>query len=377
MNKNILTYIYVSFICGVILIPVLTMNFHKEAISLIDNTYLPEFPAIIGNSDMPAEMDKYINKRIGLREETIFLYEAGIDKIFHELAAPGYTYGENGHIVGNGVNYTTDYQHLNLERDEEAIDAYAEWLGNVNQYLEDENIVFLYFLPTDKKTIYPECMPDTLNVCGEKSRTDMLLERIEDIPYIYPKQEFLEAKKHKQIYNVKYDVLHWNDFGAFLGHKLVDDYFQQECTGIVPLSEEQFYFAYDSNPHRLAASNFYVQEDIPTYSLIETECIEDITENDTYRENVEGEFEHYVNSELSDAPKILIFHDSYLATGAKYYMGRYREVISVHNKNYKKLQEYVEHYQPDIVLFENVERTLTRTFDDVSFLREWEPVEKQ
>jgi len=362
MNKNILYYVHIGLIFCVILIPVLAMNYRVEEKSLIDNTYLPEFPQIIGNRDMPAEMDNYINKRIGFREDAIFLYEAGIDKIFHELAVPGYTYGENGHIMGSADYYIADYQHLNLQSDEKAIDMFAEWLVEAYRYLEEENIVFLYFLAPDKKTIYYECMPDTINVYGDLSRTDMLLDKISNIPYVYPKEEFLEAKKQKQIYNVKYDVLHWNDFGSFIGHKLIDDYFQQNCTGIEPLSEEQFQLKYDYEIRRLAASNFYVEDKIPSYSLIETEHIVDMTAKDSFKENVEGDFEHYVNEELTDAPKILIFHDSYFVGGAKYYTGRYREVISVDNGNYQKLQEYVEHYQPDIVLFENVERVLARVF---------------
>lgn len=370
MSKNIFCYIYVCVVSCIVLIPVLTMNHDTNVKSMIDNSYLPEFPEILGNRDMPAEMNQYINKRIGFREECIYLYEAAVDKIFHELAVPGYMYGKNGNIMGSVDRYIADYQHLNLQEDKAVIENFAEWLTDVNQYLEEKDIVFLYFLPTDKKTIYPECMPNTIHVYGNRSRTDMLLEQIEDVPYIYPKKEFLEAKKQQQIYNLKYDVLHWNDLGSFIGHKLVDDYLQQKCTGIVPLSVEQYELSYENTRCRLAASNFYVYDKIPTYSLIETEQIQDISTEDSFGLNGNNSFEHYINNDLPNAPTILILHDSYIAGGAKYYIGRYHEVISVDNNNHEKLQALVEHYQPDIVLFEAVERTLSRN----SYLKEWDSI---
>lgn len=67
----------------------------------------------------------------------------------------------------------------------------------------------------------------------------------------------------------------------------------------------------------------------------------------------------------------MILHDSYFVDSAKYYKGRYREVVSIHNSNYWKLQEIVEHYQPDIVLFENVERVIAGDFFSVDKLKEW------
>lgn len=371
MNKKVINYIYIIFIIFLMVIPVFFMNHNKNEKSFIDNTYLPEFPELMVSKDLPKEIENYINKRIGFREEAVFLYELGVSEIFNKLEHSLYTYGENGYIMGNMDTYIEDYQHLNLSKDTEFVDAFAEYLNNANQYLDQENIIFLYFLAPDKKTIYYEYMPNTINVYGNVSRTDMLLDKLQGVPYIYPKEAFLKAKETEQIYNVKYDALHWNDLGNFLGNKLIDENFQNYNRNIIPLSENQFELSY-MEVGRLASSNFYIDEWIPLYSLIDEEAIQDVTSDDEYGlANVKGDFEHYINIDLKQGAKILIFHDSYMVGSAKFYKGRYGEVISVHNSNYYMLQEYVEHYQPDIVLFENVERVLATDFFDIETLKEW------
>ena len=73
-------------------------------------------------------------------------------------------------------------------------------------------------------------------------------------------------------------------------------------------------------------------------------------------------------------PCILIMHDSYFGKSCKFYKHRYSEVISVHVENYDNIKELVEHYHPDIVVFETVERIIRPNppFFDVSTLDEWE-----
>ena len=191
------------------------------------------------------------------------------------------------------------------------------------------------------------------------------------VPHIYPKDAFIAAKEVKQIYNVKYDALHWNDLGNFLGNKLIDDYLQKLNDDILPLEEKQYNLQYEC-ADRLAASYFYVYENIPRYYLKEERGIHNVSDEDIYKDIIVGDFEHYVNENLQEAPTILIFHDSYFADSAKFYKGRYGEVISVHNNNYWMLQELAEYYKPDIVLFENVERVFAGEFFSIETMNEWQ-----
>lgn len=373
LRKNIIHYVYFGVIIVITVLPILFMDLESNKQSLLDNSYLPEFPQIIGNVNAQSELENYLNKRVGFREEAIYAYELALDKMFHKLEHSLYAYGEDGYIMGNMGTYIQDYQHLNLQTDAEFVDSFTGWLAKVNDYLAGQDIGFLYFLAPDKKTVYYDYMSDDINVYGDVSRTDMVLERVEsmEIPYVYPEKEFLEAKETQQIYNVKYDALHWNDLGNFLGNKLIDNELQKLNSHIVPLNEEQFEL-YQVCMDRLVASFFYVNETVPNYQLKDSAGIRDITAEDGYKDIVADSFAHYINDNLTQAPVILVFHDSYFADSAKFYKGRYKEVIFVHNSNYLMMQELVEHYRPDIVLFENVERVFASDSFSVETLREWE-----
>lgn len=373
IKKNIVHFIYMTVILLIMIVPVLMTNNEPEKRSFIDNAFLPEFPDMSEGGYVQGKLENYLNKRIGFREQAVYLYETGVSRLFNKLEHNLYAYGKNGYIMGNMEEYIKDYQHLNLNQDAEFVDSFALWLSNANKYLKENDIEFLYFLAPDKKTIYHEYVSDTINVLGDVSRTDMLLGRIEEleVPYIYPKNEFLKAKEGQQIYNVKYDALHWNDLGNFLGNKIIDHYMQTLPYEITPLGEQQYELSY-AHVDKLMASCFYIYEDTPYYSLKEEEGICDISADDEFKKEIDGDFEHYINENLTDAPFILILHDSYFVDSAKYYKGRYREVVSIHNSNYWKLQEVIEHYQPDIVLFENVERVIAGDFFSVDKLKEWQ-----
>ena len=373
LRKNIVHYVYFCIIIFIITVPVLLLDTEPNKKSLLDNAYLPEFPEFKENADIQKELENYLNKRIGFRDKAVFCYEFALDKVFNKLEHSLYAYGENGYIMGNMDAYIQDYQHLNLQKDAEFVESFTGWLSKANLYLAEQNIDFLYFLAPDKKTIYYDCMSSNINVYGDVSRTDMVLEQVESmgVPYIYPKDVFIAAKEVKQIYNVKYDALHWNDLGNFLGNKLIDDYLQKLNDDILPLEEKQYNLQYEC-ADRLAASYFYVYENIPRYYLKEERGIHNVSDEDKYKDIIVGDFEHYVNENLQEAPTILIFHDSYFADSAKFYKGRYGEVISVHNNNYWMLQELVEYYKPDIVLFENVERVFAGEFFSIETMNEWQ-----
>lgn len=374
--KKTVNIIYLVVIFLLIFIPAVTMNTKKGQVSFIDNTYLPEFPNLSQDYESgKKQLEEYINKRIGLREQAIYLYEVAVAKVFDVLEIPIYTFGEEEHIFGCREYYVKDYQHLNTEESEEFVDAYTNYLMNVNQYLSDRGITFLFFMAPDKKTIYAEYYPQDVYVYDGISKSELILDKLEDknIPYIYPKDIFLQEKENTLIYNKKYDVYHWNDFGNFLGNQMIDAYLTANVEGIIPLKKEQYSLTY-SKQNKIWETVFPIEEEVPVYSLKDNSGIVEITESDNYlKENITGYQAHYLNNNLPDAPTILIFHDSYFGDSAKFYINRYSEVIAVHYYNYDNVQEIVEQYDPDIVLYENVERVIRADNDsyDVNTMNSW------
>jgi hypothetical protein len=69
---------------------------------------------------------------------------------------------------------------------------------------------------------------------------------------------------------------------------------------------------------------------------------------------------HYENAAIADKPKLLIIGDSYLAGYERFFINHFSEYTFIHRYNvYNQefLEDYVDKVDPDIVIFENPERS--------------------
>ena len=91
-----------------ILIPMVTFNFEKNAISEIDNRELAGNP-LETEGDLTVNLQNYINDRIGLRDEMILSYTVLNDRLFHKMVHPSYVYGKDGYVFGAGLTVWGEY----------------------------------------------------------------------------------------------------------------------------------------------------------------------------------------------------------------------------------------------------------------------------
>ena len=260
----------IAFIAAVLILlvlPVVFMNFKADQISEYENKKLADWPEFEPSEDYIEAVDTYINDRIGFREGSIALYTEANDALFKTMVNPLFMWGEDGNIYYKDKDYIAAYQRLNTDR--EYIDSMVGFLEQTNDYLASKDIRFLYFVCPDKKTIYPEHFPKTVHVNTQnESVLDYLDERMSGsgVEYIDPKDRLLAAKENDLLYNKMYDVTHWNDRGAFIGHALIDEKIQQWFDDVPPLREEDFdvdIVHMDS----LDNAKFAIDEDVPLYVL--------------------------------------------------------------------------------------------------------------
>lgn len=362
MKKNIADKIFIFAFLLILIVPFVTMNFKKNQTSEIDNKVLTEFPELTVSSETIEELEKYVDDRVGFREQAIALYTSAVDKMFGVMIHPLFMYGKDGHIFYKDKDYISAYQRLNT--DDEYLDSFTDFLKSTNDYLHGKGIQFLYYLCPDKKTIYPEYFPDTIHVKEDNGTViEGMRKRLDqtDIEYIIPDKELLAEKKNQVLYNKMYDATHWNEFGSMLGQKMIDDHFNKWFTDIKPLTENDFTLEYVTMDN-LDQSDFPINDDVPVYTLI-TDTSQDATE---YMEssledriNTTTFYAHFMNPEAPSDKILLIFTDSYFATYHKYYNNRFREVYYVHRQNAEYLQYIVNLVFPNAVIFETAERSIT------------------
>ncbi|MCR5302826.1 MAG: hypothetical protein K6E49_10360 [Lachnospiraceae bacterium] len=343
-----------------LVLPVIFMNLKKNQTSEYENKMLEEWPEFELSEDYMKSVYNYFNDRIGFREGSIALYTEANNALFGEMVNPLFMWGEEGHIYYKDKDYISAYQRLNTDR--EYIDSMVDFLVKTNDYLASKDIKFLYFVCPDKKTIYPEYFPKTVHV--DENR-ESVLEYLDkkmaqtDVAYIDPKDDLISAKGDKLLYNKLYDVTHWNDRGAFIGHSLIDGKIRQWFDDVPPLEIENFEL---ENVHvdSLDNAKFAIDEDVPLFSLIGDETTDYTEMLKPYMEcETDTFYTHHINPTAPNDRRLLVFTDSYFQSNQKFYDNRFKEVYFVHRQNYDYVQYFVNLTFPDMVIFETAERSIS------------------
>ncbi|MFT3983195.1 MAG: hypothetical protein QM697_04780 [Lachnospiraceae bacterium] len=360
MKNKVSNCIFIAAFMTILVVPTLFINTKKMQVSVIDNKNLTEWPGLTWTLSTRAEIENYVDDRIGFRESAINSYIEMNDKLFHVMVHPLFMYGKDGHIFYKDPDYITAYQRLNTNT--EYLDSFVGFLQDTKDYLESKDIEFLYFLCPDKKTIYSEYFPESIHVnTANTSVTNYMEEKLAqtDIEYIIPVDQLLEAKKSQVVYNKLYDATHWNEFGAFVGHKLIDERIQKWFSDVPKLTED----AYDLNfvtMETLDIAKFPILDEVPVYTL-KTDTSQDATDYlMPYLQCTTTTFySHYINPDCPNNEVLLVFTDSYFGNYQRYYNNRFKEVYFVHRQNYDYLQYFVNLVFPDAVIFETAERSIS------------------
>ncbi|MBO4267023.1 MAG: hypothetical protein J5910_07510 [Lachnospiraceae bacterium] len=352
--------VFAAVFLALLILPVIFMNFKKDQISEYENKKLEDWPEFELSEDYMKAVYNYVNDRIGFREGSIAVYTEANNALFGSMVNPLFMWGEEGHIYYKDKDYIAAYQRLNTDR--QYIDSMVSFLEMTNDYLASKDIKFLYFVCPDKKTIYPEYFPKTVNVNEEnQSVLDYLDGAMADsgVEYIDPRDHLTAAKGNDLLYNKLYDVTHWNDRGAFIGHLLIDEKIQKWFDDVPRLDAANFDL---ENVHvdSLDNAKFSIDEDIPLFSLRDdqmadyTELLKPVMECET-----DTFYTHHINQAAPNNRRLLVFTDSYFQSYQKFYDDRFREVYFVHRQNYDYVQYFVNLTFPDMVIFETAERSIS------------------
>ena len=364
-SKKIYNFIFIALFMAMLIVPTVLMDHDQYKSSDIDNKTLTEWPGFSMDTDTIHTIEDYVDDRIGFRSAAIYEYTKLSNDVFHVMVHPLFMYGEEDHIYYKDKFYVAAYQRLNTDTD--YMDSFVNFLEDTNDYLESRNIKFLYFLAPDKKSIYPEFFPKSVNVKEDESSViEYMTSRLEssDIEYVIPYKELLAAKEEATknslyIYNQKYDATHWNEFGSMIGQKLLDEHVQNWFDDVKPLSEADYSVAFEKRTN-LDQSDFPIDDDVPVYTLLSD------TSQDAgaylasgIKIEVPTFYSHYMNPEVQNGKRLVIFTDSYFAPYSKFYTNRFSEVFYIHRQNFKYLQYIVNLLFPDAVIFETAERSIT------------------
>ena len=308
---------------------------------------------------MTKGIENYVQDRIGLRSQMISAYTLMYDKVFGEMVHPSYTYGKDGYVFSK-VTYTEfgEYQI-----------AFADMIKKIQDYCEERDVPFVFMFDPSKTTVLKDELADGINYNNEW--VSQFFEELDkrDINYVDNTELMIEkTEEGEAVFNQKYNAGHWNDLGAFYGVnntlENLKKFFPQ-----IHINEKNDFDVEEKLNTSLQVSKFPIHEYeplfIPHYTLL------DLSEE--YQDEVQIDSQHRTflyqineNEKANGSPKALVFQGSYInQMGYKFFANSLGEYIAIHNyQNVINFDYYFNLFQPECVIFEVAEYTITDSYFD-------------
>ncbi len=354
---KIIKVVFLSILIVLLLAPVMMMNIQSGYASEITNAMLPEID--LKNDFSREAVDKYITERIGFHDEAITTYLTLYDRLFGVLEHPTYTYGKEGY---------TFFRPASNWVDTEFIDAFCQYLREIQDYCEKRGVPFLYCVNPAKITVYDEYLPE--GYLYENRFLSALYEGLEGngVYYISNAELLAEKARNEQVYNKKYDAGHWNDLGEFYATNHMLEIISKSFPSVRPWTQSDFEISMKTENY-LPLSRFVIDEQVPQYTYRNGENVEDVTAlyKGIYLEPQYPAFACFRLKDALDLPRVMFFHGSYYNRNRDFYKGAFSETYAIHNyENLLNFEYYFNIFQPDYVVLETAEYATGRKYFDLT-----------
>ena len=244
---------------------------------------------------------------------------------------------------------------------EAELEEWQSFLDEVQRRAARRGAKFVYFVAPDKHSIYAEELPESFKAANALApRLDQIAARLKTrtaVPFVDPRPALLGAKGQAPLY-YKTDT-HWNSIGAYVGYSALSDWIAEQLH--LPRKERWAGYTFgegtlEGDLGRILGVAAYFTEATPVLRSTGAQGC-DLTDLERRELEIDGGqlTTHCPSAALG---KILFFRDSFGTAMAPYLAREAREV----NFLWQALPdlELIEREQPDLVIFEMVERHLMR-----------------
>ena len=361
--KTITQRIYMVILTILILIPVVLYavigKYLDSSTADKENRVMTEMPTLANTqiSEFPTLFDAYMNDNLPYKNYLVTINSMADYYLFNTSSSDDVIVGDKGWLfyVGhenNDEDPLADYEGTNLYSIDE-LEIIAENMINARDFLASQGKDFVITIIPNKSRVYSEYMPDMCGDVSQECRLNQVYQYLSentDLTIVSPYNDIVsykEAHPETQLY-FKYDT-HWNNFGAYVAAQSISRVWGFEMPDLDTV--EQVYV--DSDTYDLARMinlGDYLKEDAPIATAYSGHMARVEIQSDGMS------FTGTVDQGTADARKLYIIGDSFSALLFPYLACHFNSSKSdmYYNYNYSSL----ESYDPDVVVFECVERYL-------------------
>ncbi|MDT8318405.1 MAG: hypothetical protein RQ824_10530 [bacterium] len=365
VTHSILICIFLLFLFAP---PIKTLFSPKKSWSVAEKRKLASMPDVGLFFKEPKEFliqfEAYFNDHFGFREELIKRYSKQMKKLFGKSGISKVLRGKNDWYYYSEADIIQDFQGLDLFNEEELF-QWKESLEKKREWLAKKGISYLYVVPPNKPTIYPEYLPDHLRNARGKARIDQLLEYLSKNSNEKPldlRKALLKAKEGGQIY-FRTDS-HWNSKGAIIGYQEIMEQLRDLFPSLKSLNKyqlvEKSVLREDGDLSLMAnLSAPDIEEEL--HISVKDPCAREETPYFTViKEGTKMAANSMIYTKCQSSKlKAVIFRDSFFKHLLPFVAENFGEAIYILGYyDHHIMEQVLSEFKPDIVIEEVVERNL-------------------
>jgi alginate O-acetyltransferase complex protein AlgJ len=172
-----------------------------------------------GLHTLPAGLGAYYDDHFGFRRRLILWEQRWKQKYFKEASQPDVMFGRDGWLFYTGMEMIENYRGVKKFTLEE-LQSWQALLEKRRDWLAQRGIKYLFVIPPDKHSIYPEYLSAWLTKAGPQTKLDQFyayMKAHSTVEVLDLRPCLIEAKKTARTY--LYTDAHWNSYGGFIGYQ--------------------------------------------------------------------------------------------------------------------------------------------------------------
>jgi hypothetical protein len=307
-------------------------------------------------------LENYFNDHFGFRKKLIRWFQNWKISLFRDRTVYNVINGRNGWLFTSDLQMVEHFLGLKKFTPEE-LKSWQRLLEKRRDWLAARGIKYLFVIPPDKQTIYPEELPAWLAnaaAANPETKLDQFLKYMRansTVPILDLRAPLLAAKQTAPVY-LQNDT-HWNLFGSFMACQEVIKTLAPQFPGLTPLRREDFVWTNAPAPGgdlaRMTGSDapdknnfaFTTAAGLPALKIYDATNIVSVWD---------ARKPSWI-SENSSTVRLtaVIFHDSFGDAWAHFLGYRFKNIVFM-SENREFNRSVILANQPDIVINEMLER---------------------
>ena len=301
-------------------------------------------------TEWPTAIEEWFGDRLAFRREAI-----DVARPFRYNGLVKAMEGKDGWLffLGNGINEDL-LRRIHFDSTEKNTIRKAQ--QETVEMLSQAGAAYVVFIAPDKKSIYPEYLPNAFQHPVGQSRLDQIIPILNDIPgliLVDPRQALISAKDSTPLYYLT--DTHWNDLGAWIACKTASEIIKKDMPSVGQLTDADVIIGelHSKGPGDLSAM-------VSTQDL--TDFAVDVTLTDPERirsvkPDENSALSHtliWENPDHPELPQAVVFHDSFGVAIRPYMSACFSRIVFVWKDQIS--MDIVREAHPDVVIHEIVER---------------------